>query len=86
MIDAFPFGSWDEVEGAFWQYSGGAGAGTWALTVIGMIVTAIAIIGWVYMDNQMLTRHAERLRAAGFGRSAAGGPPGPEGSGSGSAP
>lgn len=73
MIDAFPYDSWDEVTGAFWQYSaGGAGAGTTALTIIGIIVTIAAIIGWVYMDNKMLTKHAERLRAAGFG--GAGGP------------
>jgi hypothetical protein len=70
MIDAFPFDSWDEVEGAFWQYSGGTGAGTWTLTIIGIIVTVVALIGWVYMDGRMLERHAERLRAAGFGRAA----------------
>lgn len=73
MIDAFPYGSWDEVEGAFWQYSaGGTGTALWTLTIIGMIVTVIALIGWVYMDNRMLERHAERLRAAGFGRTSGG--------------
>jgi hypothetical protein len=72
VIDAFPYDSWDEVTGAFWQYSGGGtGAGTWTLTIIGMIVTAAALIGWVYMDNKMLTKHTERLRAAGFGGAAA---------------
>lgn len=71
MIDAFPYRSWEEVDGAFWQYSaGGTGAGTWTLTVIGMIVTFLALVGWVYMDDRMLRRHAERLRSAGFGRSA----------------
>lgn len=75
MIDAFPFDSWDDVTGAFWQYSGGTGSGTWTLTIIGIIVTVAAIIGWVYMDNRMLTTHAKRLRTAGFGQAAPGAPP-----------
>lgn len=67
MIDAFPFDSWDEVTDVFWQYSQGTGYGTWTLTIIGMIVTAVALVGWVYMDKKMLDKHTERLRAAGFG-------------------
>jgi hypothetical protein len=66
MIDSFPFRSWEEVTDAFWPF--GPGAETVTLTVIGMIVTVLAIIGWIYMDNRMLTEHAERLRTAGFGR------------------
>lgn len=86
MIDSFPFqgfftedGAVDPSLTAFWPYAGSpeftdASTGTWVLTVIGMIVTLIAIIGWIYMDNRMLTRHADRLRAAGFGRGGVGAP------------
>ena len=85
MIDSFPFESFFTPDGAvdpnltaFWPYAGSpeftdGSTGTWVITILGMVITVLAIIGWFYMDNRMLTRHAERLRAAGFGR-AAGGP------------
>jgi hypothetical protein len=83
VIDSFPFTGWFTPEGAvsedltaFWPFAGDvagesttfASTGTWVMTIIGMIITVLAIIGWMYMDNRMLTEHAERLRAAGFGR------------------
>ena len=74
MINAFPYdqSDWTDITGPFWQYSISEGAGIWFLTILGMIATVLAIVGWFYMDNRMLTRHAERLRAAGFGAGAAG--------------
>ena len=84
MIDAFPFRSWLTEGGdvnqdltAFWPFAPGGSTGTWVLTIIGMIVTVLAIIAWVYMDDRMLREHAERLRAAGFGREGAARPPEP---------
>jgi hypothetical protein len=94
VIDSFPFTGWFTAEGAvseditaFWPFAGDvagesttfASTGTLVMTIIGMIVTVLAIIGWIYKDDRMLTEHAERLRAAGFGRPGAPGPGGPVG-------
>jgi hypothetical protein len=45
----------------------GAGAATsyYVLTVVGMIVTALAIVAWVIYEDRRLRRHAVRLRRTG---------------------
>ena len=35
------------------------------LTWVGIIVTTVAILAWMYYENQRLKGHAERLRASG---------------------
>lgn len=87
------FGDADPAITAFWPYAGPPGddfldasAATWILTILGMIFTFLAIVGWFYMDNNMLLRHARRLREAGFGRGAGAAgqaPPGTPGAGPG---
>ena len=98
MIDSFSFQGWFLEDGsvdpsitAFWPYVGSpeftdASTGTWVFTILGMISIFLAFVGWFYMDNTMLRRHAERLRAAGFGRRGGAGapPPGSEGGSGGS--
>ena len=42
---------------------GGSGATTsyWVLTIIGMIVTGVALVAWMYFENRRLKRHVARL-------------------------
>jgi predicted negative regulator of RcsB-dependent stress response len=79
MFDSFPYESWLDAEGNlnqeitdFWTYGGHDSAGTYILTVLGIILMVVALIGWVWMEKQKLERQAAALRAAG---AFAGGPP-----------
>jgi hypothetical protein len=81
MIDSFPFESFFTPEGAvdetitsFWPYAGDAAltesltdasTGTWVLTIVGMLFTAVALIAWVVTEKRRLQDAAERLRAEG---------------------
>lgn len=65
MIDSFPYDRWSEQVSAFWTFGGGGSAGTYVLTVLGMILMVAALIGWVWLENQKLTAQRDRLRAAG---------------------
>jgi hypothetical protein len=78
MIDSWPYQEWSQVTtGPFWQYGFGDSWELWLLTIIGMIVTGLAIIGWFWVEHQKLMDQRNRLRAAGFGRQMGGTAPGP---------
>ena len=65
MIDSFPFDEWSEDISAFWTFGPENSTGTYVLTVLGIILMVVAIIGWVWLEHQKLTAQAERLKAAG---------------------
>jgi hypothetical protein len=77
MIDSFPFDEWAEDIAGYWTFGPGNSTGTYVLTVLGIAVMVLSIIGWVVMENRKLAAQAALLRAAG-GMPAPGGiPPGP---------
>ena len=77
MIDSFPFDEWAEDIAGYWTFGPGNSTGTYILTVLGIAVMVLSIIGWVVMENRKLAAQAALLRAAG-GLPAPGGiPPGP---------
>ena len=65
MIDSFPFDEWGEDISAFWTFGPENSTGTYVLTVLGIILMVVAIIGWVWLEHQKLTAQADRLKAAG---------------------
>jgi hypothetical protein len=65
MIDSFQFSEWGEEISAFWTFGPGNSTGTYVLTVLGIILMVVALIGRVWLEHQKLTGQAERLRAAG---------------------
>ena len=66
MIDSFPFDEWSEDISAFWTFGPENSTGTYVLTVLGIILMVIAIIGWVWLEHQKLTAQANRLKEAGL--------------------
>jgi hypothetical protein len=69
MFDTF-YGheAWDEKVTDFWTFGPHNSPGTYVLTVLGIILMVVALIGWVWLEHKKLTAQAERLRAAGMGR------------------
>jgi hypothetical protein len=66
MIDSFPFDEWQaDVQEAFWTFGPQNSTGTYVLTVLGIVLMVIAIIGWVWLEHQKLTAQANRLKEAG---------------------
>jgi hypothetical protein len=72
MFDSFPYDSWLDEEGNlnqeitdFWTFGGANSAGTYILTVLGVILMVAALIGFVWLEKQKLERQAASLRAAG---------------------
>ena len=63
MFDTAPFDKWDDTITTFWTF--GTGTGTYILTVLGIILMVVSLIGWVWLENKKLTRQAARLQAAG---------------------
>jgi hypothetical protein len=75
MFDTFPYEEWGEDISTFWTF--GTGAGTYILTVLGILLMLGAFVGWVMLEDRKLQAQAALLRAAG-GMPAPGGiPPGP---------
>jgi hypothetical protein len=66
MWNSFPYDSWSEEIGAFWTFGPGGSAGTYTLTVLGMILMVAAFIGFVWLENQKVTKQAATLRATGM--------------------
>ena len=65
MIDSSPIEEWGEQVSVFWTFGPDGSVGTWILTILGVIVMVAAWVGWVWLENQKLTRQAEALRASG---------------------
>ena len=77
MIDSFPFDEWAEDIAGYWTFGPGNSTGTYVLTVLGIALMVISIIGWVVMENRKLAAQAALLRAAGGMPAPGGVPPGP---------
>jgi hypothetical protein len=65
MFDAFPFDEWSEDIAEFWTFGGESSTGTYIMTVLGVAVMVLAFIGFVWLENQKLTRQAALLKASG---------------------
>jgi hypothetical protein len=40
-----------------------AATGYWVLTILGMVVTAMALVAWMYFENRRFKEHATRRNA-----------------------
>ena len=65
MFDAFPYDEWSEDIAGFWTYGPAESTGTWILTVLGVAVMLIALIGFVVLENRKLARQEAALKASG---------------------
>lgn len=65
MIDSFPFDEWSEEIAGYWTFGPGNSTGTYVLTVLGIALMVLSLIGWVVMENRKLEAQANLLRAAG---------------------
>lgn len=75
MFDTFPYEKWSEDVSTFWTF--GTGAGTYVLTVLGIILMVVAFVAWVRLEDSKLQAQAALLRAAGGMPGPGGIPPGP---------
>lgn len=64
MFDAFPFDKWSTDITTFWTFGNEGSTGTWILTILGMIVTAVSLVGFVLMEKKKLDEQAASLRAS----------------------
>jgi hypothetical protein len=65
MFDAFPYDEWSEDIAGFWTYGPGDSTGTWILTVLGVAVMIVALVGFVVLENRKLARQEATLKASG---------------------
>jgi hypothetical protein len=65
MFDAFPYDEWSEDIAGFWTFGPGDSTGTWILTVLGVAVMLIALIGFVILENRKLAHQEATLKASG---------------------
>jgi hypothetical protein len=65
MFDAFPFDEWSEDIAGFWTFGPGDSTGTWILTVLGVAVMIVALVGFVILENRKLARQEAALKASG---------------------
>jgi hypothetical protein len=65
MFDAFPYDEWSEDIAGFWTFGPESSTGTYILTVLGVAVMLIALIGFVILENRKLARQQATLRASG---------------------
>lgn len=84
MIDTFPYeGAWGDLGDAvttFWTFGPGdegGMAGTYIMTVLGIILMLVSLAAWVWLEQQKLGAQQALLRAAGGFPAPGGIPPGP---------
>ena len=65
MFDAFPYDEWSTEVAEFWTFGGESSAGTYVITVLGIVVMFTALIGFVRLEKTKLERQATMLKAAG---------------------
>jgi hypothetical protein len=65
MFDAFPFDEWSEDIAGFWTFGPEESTGTWILTVLGVVVMLIALVGFVILENRKLAHQEATLKASG---------------------
>jgi hypothetical protein len=63
MFDTAPFDEWNDTITTFWTF--GPGAGTYVLTVLGILLMVAALIAWVWLEDKKLSGQVDRLRTAG---------------------
>jgi hypothetical protein len=76
VIDSFPFDGFSDKLRAVWTFGPENSTGTYILTVLGIILMIVALVGWVWLENRKLTAQAALLRAAGGMPAPGGVPPG----------
>ena len=64
MFDAFPFDEWSEEITTFWTFGVEGDVGTIILTILGVLLMAGSLIGFVRLESGKLERQAEVLRQA----------------------
>ena len=57
---------WSDKVAAFFTFGPGYTTGIYILTALGFILFVVAMIGWVYTEDQKLKRQAETLRTKGL--------------------
>lgn len=57
---------WSDKVAAFFTFGPGYTNAIYVLTALGFIFFALAMIGWVYAEDQKLNRQAETLRRKGL--------------------
>jgi len=65
MFDAFPYDEWSEDIAGFWTFGPESSTGTYILTVLGVAVMLIALVGFVILENRKLARQQATLQASG---------------------
>ena len=65
MFDAFPYDEWSEDIAGFWTFGPESSTGTYILTVLGVAVMIIALVGFVILENRKLARQEATLKASG---------------------
>jgi hypothetical protein len=65
MFDAFPYDEWSEDIAGFWTFGPESSTGTYILTVLGVAVMLIALIGFVILENRKLAHQEATLKASG---------------------
>jgi hypothetical protein len=63
MFDTFPYEEWSENISTFWTF--GTGAGTYILTVLGILLMVGSLVAWVMLEESKLQNQTARLRGAG---------------------
>lgn len=56
---------WSDKVGAFFTFGPGSTNAIYILTALGFIFFVVALIGWIYVEDQKLTQQAEALRKKG---------------------
>jgi hypothetical protein len=57
---------WSDKVTAFFTFGPGYTAGTYILVALGFVVFVIALIAWMYTEDQKLTQQAEKLKKQGL--------------------
>jgi hypothetical protein len=77
VIDSFPYDEWTEDIAGFWTFGPGNSTGTYIMTVLGIALMVVSLIGWAWLEHRKLQAQAALLRAAGGMPAPGGVPPGP---------
>jgi hypothetical protein len=57
---------WSDKVAGFFTFGPGYTAGTYILVILGILLFIVALIAWVYTEDQKLSLQAEKLRRLGL--------------------
>ncbi len=57
---------WTDQVAAYFTFGPGETVGVWVLTILGIVLMAVAIIAWFYVEDQKMKAQVERLRVSGL--------------------